>query len=93
MPADVEAQGSGDEACVEEVARQRVLGDGYPIHLRNQHPTPPTLATICFEPLHLRNKKLRQHPSYLRPSRLFLRQHHLHIRIPTPQIRHQRTIH
>ncbi len=42
--------------------------------------------------VHPPHQKLRQPPGDLRPLRLLLRQKHLHIRIPPPQISHQRPI-
>ena len=91
-PPHIEPQRRRLKPRIQQVLRQRMLRNRNAIHRSNQQPAATTLTTISLQLLHLGDEKLRQRTSSARPPRLFLRQHHLHIRIPAPQIGRQRTI-
>ncbi len=89
MLPHIESHRSRRKPRIQQKPRHPMLRHKHTVHRRNQHPTTPLRILLILHPTH---QKLRQAPRHLRPLRLLLRQKHLHIRIPPPQISHQRPI-
>src|SRR5271168_3760241 len=90
-PSHIEPHRPRGKTRVQQSSSHHTLRHNDPIHRRNQQSRPPRIILSTLS-LHTAHQELRQAPRHMRPLRLLLRQKHLQVRIPSPQIGHQRTV-